>query len=187
MNPLTTASGPLSNPQPGSPGARQKLNERLAALVGVLTQERAALERLLFALMQCALLSEAKEHRFLARASDEVQDVEEELGMIETARAMLVDDIAELAGIPADSPLSVILGTAEGRIEAALSSLHAELIRLSTEVTTLSKREGKAIAARLETITGALQKAHTGIGDAYDRWGDAAAQSVAPTQFDHQA
>lgn len=182
-----TAQGPIDNPRGGSPAAKQGLNERLAALVGILTHERAAMESLLFALTQCALLSDAKEHRFLAMASDEVRDVEDTIGMIETARAMLVDDIIELAGLSLDAPLSVIIGIAEGRTEAALRSLHAELVRLSTEVTSLSEREGKALASRLETISGALEKAHTGMGDASDRRGDAALRTVAPTRFDHQA
>jgi hypothetical protein len=187
MNRLPPSGGPLLNPRAGSPEAQTKLDERLTALVGVLTQERAALEKLLFTLNQCAMLSRAQEHRFVAMASDEVLDVEDDLGLIETARAMLVDDITELAGLPVDVPLTTIIGIAAGPTAAALRSLHAELVRLTSEVATMIQLQGKAISARLEGITGALKRAHSGFGEAYDRWGDAAAKAVAPARFDAQA
>lgn len=179
-------------PAPGTPEARAALATRFPALVGLLSKERQHLERLVFKQTELLLLVEAEQHRFLARSSDEVGDMERDLGTIEAARAMLVADIAALLGVPDEKlTLSALIREAPAPEASALTTLRDELLDLAEECKGLGERGVKAAATRLQRISAAVKQLESGAlasATGYDRWGAGeSAGSTAPTRIDESA
>ena len=81
--------------------------EQFTALVGVLRQEQAALDWLAFKVSEAELLTESQESRFLTMIVDEVDEIADELGTIEVARAMIVAELCDALGRPGEDEISL--------------------------------------------------------------------------------
>lgn len=97
------------------------------ALVSVLSYERRILEQLLFRHIELSMLINAGEHRFVARALDEVNTVEGELGAAEILRAAVVE---ALVPDVRDPGIDTVIDRSPAALTAALESLALDLRRL---------------------------------------------------------
>lgn len=75
-----------------------------AALSALLADEEALLERLHYRLAQLALLAATGRHTYLAAAADEANDLADDLGGLELARALMVAELAAAWGAATDQP-----------------------------------------------------------------------------------
>lgn len=161
--------------------------EQFAALVGVLRQEYAALDRLTFKLTEAELLAEAHEGRFLAMIADEVDEIAEEVGTIAIARAMIVAEVCDALGqVDDDVSLNELIASAPPDIVAPLSQLRTQLLELTSEISDMTSRGSSAVKEQLTTIRTALDNlepvssGRTG----YDQWGSQPAPPAGATRFD---
>lgn len=164
--------------------------ERFTALVGVLNRERDALERLVFKLTQAGMLAEAKEARFMAMISDEIDTVAADLGGLELARAMIVDDVAAALSLTDDEPsLAGLIARAPEPVREPLIQLHHDLTKLMTDLDEVRERGSWAITERIAAMQADLERLESaGLGaDGYDRWGHVSSADVVPTRFDDTA
>ena len=161
---------------------------KFAALVGVLRQEYQALAWLAFKVSQTELLTDASEARFLPMIVDEVDEVAEELGTIEIARAMIVDELCESLGYPDDAKtLSELIEEAPPDIAPTLTELRDQLLELTQGLETTSARGSESARERLAAIQTALNNIEPAApGDArYDQWGQSKRTPIgAATRFD---
>ncbi len=156
--------------------------EQFTALVGVLRQEQAALDWLAFKISEAELLTDSREGRFLPMIVDEVDEIADELGTIEVARAMVVAELCDALGRPGedDITLSDLIALAPPEIESALAELRTELTELTDHLTATAARGTASAQIHKATITSALNNlepaTHGKTG--YDQWG--ARSTVAP-------
>jgi hypothetical protein len=156
--------------------------DQFAALVGVLRQERAAMDWLAFKLSEAELLTESGEGRFLAMIVDEVDDIADELGTIEVARAMIVAELCDTLGKSGEDDISLadLIPHAPADIGTALRGLRTELIELTDQLTAAAARGTASAQTRKAAILAALHNlepaTHGKTG--YDQWG--ARSTVAP-------
>lgn len=139
------------------------LNERFVTLVGVLNSELALLERLMFKLAEAEILTRTDESRFLSRILDEVDAVEEDLGSIEVARAMLVGDITAVLGITADNvTLSQLTSHAPDLVIAPLEGLFRRLTETTGEVGEIRESGSRAAIERIDQLNKAIERMEPG-------------------------
>lgn len=156
--------------------------DQFAALVGVLRQERAAMDWLAFKLSEAELLTGSGEGRFLAMIVDEVDEIADELGTIEVARAMIVAELCDTLGKAGEDDISLsdLIAYAPADIGAALTDLRTELIDLADHLTATAARGTASAQTRKAAITATLNNlepaTHGKTG--YDQWG--ARSTVAP-------
>lgn len=161
--------------------------DQFSALVGVLRQEYAALAWLAFKASQTELLTDAHEARFLPMIIDEVDEIAEELGTIEIARAMIVDELCEALGYRDDSrTLWELIAEAPADIAPVLSELRSQLLELTEGLSTTASRGTATAKARLAAIRAALDNLEPAAGTetGYDQWGARHAPSAPATRFD---
>ena len=161
--------------------------DQFNALVGVLRQEYAALAWLAFKVSQTALLTEAHEARFLPMIIDEVDEIADELGAIEVARAMIVDELCEVLGDPDDSrTLGELIVDAPPDIAPILSELRQQLIELTDGLAGTAARGSAATRERLAAIQKAVASIEpaAGVETGYDQWGSRRVAAAAATRFD---
>jgi hypothetical protein len=157
--------------------------DQFAALVGVLRQERAAMDWLAFKLSEAELLTESGEGRFLTLIVDEVDDIADELGTIEVARAMIVAELCDALGKSDedDTSLSELIEFAPPDIRAALTELRTELLELTDYLVATAGRGTASAQSQKSAISTALNNlepaTHGKTG--YDQWG--ARSIIAPT------
>ncbi len=161
--------------------------EQFTALVGVLRQEYAALDRLAFKLTEAELLAEAHEGRFLSMIADEVDEIADEVGTIAIARAMIVAEVCDALGqLDDDISLNDLIASAPPDIVEALTELRAQLLELTNEIAATTIRGSGAAKEQLATIKAALDNlepvssARTG----YDQWGAQQTATTGATRFD---
>lgn len=181
--------GPVDGPHPGSEQAQHAAERQLTALVGLLNEERRVVERLLFKLAECRMLVQAEEHRFVAMATDEVVDAEEQLGLIEAARAMLVADICELLGVrDDDATLGRLAESAPQHLRGPLEEHAIVLRRLLAEVADQVRSGSDEFASRFGQVTAALERFESvGTMIGYGPGGFVAEGEIPPTRFDESA
>ena len=161
--------------------------DQFSALVGVLRQEYAALAWLAFKVSQAELLTDAHEARFLPMIIDEVDEIAEELGTIEIARAMIVDELCEALGDRDDArTLSELISAAPDDIAPVLSELREQLLELTEGLAATASRGSATAKARLATIHAALDNLEPagGAETGYDQWGAKQAPTAGATRFD---
>lgn len=178
--------GPVRAVTPGDATAGSgEVRERLSALVGLLGEERRLLERLVQKLVSCTLLVESGQSRWLPPASDELHDVEDDLGALETARAMMIADICDLLGFANDLTLSQLSEVAPPELRPALEERRESLVGYTEEITRIRNRGACAAEAQLSILSDRF--------DGIDRAADASGYSpagyespslVPPSRFD---
>lgn len=161
--------------------------EQFTALLGVLRQEYAALDRLSFKLTEAELLAQAHEGRFLAMIADEVDEIADEVGTIAIARAMIVAEVCDALGqLDDDISLNELMASAPRDIVASLTELRTQLLELTNEISATTIRGSGAAKEQLATIKAALDNlepvssARTG----YDQWGAQQTATTGATRFD---
>ena len=183
--------GPLHPPVPTSDAdrvERAEVRERLGALVGLLGEERRLLERLVQKLMSCTLLVEAGESRWVAPAADEVNDVEEDLGALETARAMMIADICDLLGFANDLTLTQLTQIAPEELRPVLEERRDSLSAFSEEIAQVRARGARAAEAQLSMISHRFEGLErAGDNASYTASGYEPLSLVPPTRFDGSA
>jgi hypothetical protein len=136
-------------------------------LIATLVNQRRLLEQLLFRHAQAAMLIAAGEHRFVARAIDEVMAIEADLGTADLARAVCV----EALGV-GDASLSELTATAPDAVAGRLAKLESDLSRLLAEVTAYREQAAQWAGMR----AGRIEKAITSAGNSgYSADGSASA------------
>ena len=161
--------------------------DQFSALVGVLRQEYAALAWLAFKVSQAELLTDAHEARFLPMIVDEVDEIGDELGTIEIARAMIVDELCEALGDRDDArTLSELIEEAPADIAPILSELRTQLLELTEGLATTAGRGSATAKVRLGAIRAALDNLEPAAGTetGYDQWGARHAPTAGATRFD---
>ena len=114
------------------------------ALLSVLSYERRLLEQLLFRTSELTMLIEAGEHRFVQRALEEVQEVEDELGAAEVLRAAVVETL--VPGEP-DPTIDDVIDHAPESQRPALVGLARDLRRLEAGIEE-QRRVGQVAAGK---------------------------------------
>ena len=152
------------------------MRDKFAALAGVLRQQHAALGWLAFKVSQAELLTEAAEARFLPMMIDELDEVADEVGTIEIARALIVDELCEGLGYPDDAKsLAELIEEAPADLKGVLTKLRADLVELVSGLHQAAARGGAAAKQNLGIVHTVLAKiepaapSHSG----YDQWGAA--------------
>lgn len=161
--------------------------EQFTALIGVLRQEYAALDRLTFKLTEAELLAEAREGRFLAMIADEVDVIADEVGTIAIARAMIVSEICDALGkFEDDVTLGELIDSAPPNMVVVLKELRTQLLELTTEISATSLRGSGAAKEQLTTIKAALDNLEPVAGGrtGYDQWGAQQTPTTGATRFD---
>lgn len=161
--------------------------DKFDALVGVLRQEYAALGWLAFKLSQTELLTHSREARFLPMIVDEVDEIADELGMIEVARAMIVDELCEALGYSDDArTLSELIEEAPEDLAPVLADLRSKLLELLDGMASAATRGSEFARAHLGTIQNALDNIDPAApGDTgYNQWGSRPVAAAGATRFD---
>ncbi|GBE24891.1 hypothetical protein BMS3Bbin02_01173 [bacterium BMS3Bbin02] len=149
-----------------------RVHQQLMALVGLLNRQQRVLERLVFKLSQTTLLVGAGEDRFLGYMVDEVGDAQDEVGVIDAMRALLVTDIAENLGLDADTvSLGAIAANAPDNIGPVLDRQHKSLVRLLEEMDTVAERGAASVGSKLRLVSDSIGRMED---NAYGRTGYAA-------------
>ena len=133
---------------------------QLEALAEILGRERTLLDVLVYRLVELRALLVSGDGRFLAWAAEEVEDATAAVRAAELQRAMLVADLAETFGAPADTlTLGVLVDLADPPWRALLSDHRTALQQLSAEVDDhssairrLSRTASDAVAAQLVRV-----------------------------------
>ncbi len=123
-------------------------------LVSVLAYERRLLEQLLFRHAELALLIQAGEHRFVARALDEVASVEDELGATEVIRAAVVESLVPEMPEPS---IDDVVRTSPPAWGPALEGLALDLRRLHDGIE-MHRQNARASAAHRSGTCAAAQR-----------------------------
>ena len=132
------------------PNTDKNLTAAVEALVRVLTQEQEILETLVRRMAGSAMMVASGEHRYLGMASDEIADTRKELGAMEIARSLVVEDLAEQLNLPAEeATLSTITARVPLHYATTLESQLADLRRLVEEIQDLADSGAEASADRL--------------------------------------
>jgi hypothetical protein len=161
--------------------------DQFVALVGVLRQEYAALAWLAFKVAEAELLTDAHQARFLTMITDEVDEVADELGTIEVARAMIVDELCEVLGDADDArSLSELIEAAPPEIAGVLSDLQDQLNALIDSLATTAARGTDKARGRLTAVRNALENLEpAAVGETrYNQWGGRQAPTAGATRFD---
>ena len=130
---------------------------------------------LAFKLSEAELLTDSSEGRFLTMIVDEVDEIADELGTIEVARAMIVSELCDTLGRSGedDMSLSELIELAPANIRTALTELQTELLELTDYLTTTAARGTTSAQSQKAAITSALNNlepaTHGKTG--YDQWG----------------
>ncbi|HHC08785.1 MAG TPA: hypothetical protein ENK55_08720 [Actinobacteria bacterium] len=131
--------------------------EHLEALVGLLGEERDLLERLVHKLAAAAMLIEAGEDEFVARAVDEVVETEDDVGALELARAMLVADICDLLGFAGEVTLTQLARHVPEGLEEAFERRRVELGARLADIDRYRARARRAAEERLERVAQGIE------------------------------
>lgn len=135
------------------PDTDKNLTAAVEALVRVLTQEQEILETLVRRMAGSAMMVASGEHRYLGMASDEIAQTREELGAMEVARALVVDDIAEQLNLTdGEATLATIASRVPLHYATTLEGQLADLRRLVGEIQDLADSGAEASADRLQQI-----------------------------------
>jgi hypothetical protein len=123
------------------------------ALLSVLSYERRLLEQLLFRTTELAMLIEAGEHRFVQRALEEAQEVEDELGAAEVLRAAVLENL-----LPDDTEPTIedVISRSPEAHRPALAGLAKDLRRLHAGIEE-QREAGHAAAGRRAEVAARAQ------------------------------
>lgn len=159
----------------------------LSALLGVLRQQDALLERLQLVTTTLRLLLAAGEARHLSVAADEHQELCHALHALDAARAVHAEHLAEVCGAPADSDLEQLAANLGESAAVELRAAGARLAGLADELTaTQQDAEGLALALSARSAE-VLQRLSTGGGGGYDHDGVQPVAVSAPVWVDARA
>ena len=111
----------------------------------ILWRERRLLELLVFKLDAQQLLLGSGRERWLTHASDELESVLEELRHVEVLRAMEVDAVANVLGLPPGPSLSELAAAAPPPFDDLLGQHRAALLELAAEVRDRSRLNSEAL------------------------------------------
>ncbi|NOX24426.1 MAG: hypothetical protein GXP36_15230 [Actinobacteria bacterium] len=146
-----------------------RVHQQLMALVGLLNRQQRVLERLVFKLSEATLLVGAGEDRFLGYMVDEVGDAQDEVGVIDAMRALLVGDIAESLGLDIDTvSLGEIVQHAPDNIGPILESQHKHLLALLDEMESVAEQGTVSVGSKLRHVSNSIDRIQD---DAYGRSG----------------
>lgn len=139
--------------------ASDRVHQQLMALVGLLNRQQRVLERLVFKLSQATLLVGAGEDRFLGYMVDEVGDAQDEVGVIDAMRALLVTDIAESLGLDIDTvSLKSIVNNAPDNIGPVLDRQHQNLVRLLEEMEIVAEKGAASVGSKLRLVSDSIDR-----------------------------
>ena len=137
------------------------------ALLSVLSYERRLLEQLLFRTTELTMLIEAGEHRFVQRALEEAQEVEDELGAAEVLRAAVVETLVPDQPHPT---IDDVIAHAPETQRPALNGLAQDLRRLERGIEEQRRAGQEAAGKRAEVAsraqTGAAASGYRSDGSA---------------------
>lgn len=119
----------------------------LTNLSEVLWRERELLEVLLFKLEEEHLLLAAGRSRWLARATREVEVVIEQLRATELRRAVAVDDVAALLGLPVEPTLAQLSAASPAPWDELLMEHRTAFLSLTREVQEMAETNRTLLAA----------------------------------------
>lgn len=143
------------------PKTDPNLTAAVEALVRVLTQEQEILETLVRRMAGSAMMVASGEHRYLGMASDEIAETREELGAMELARSLVVDDLAGQLDLSIEeATLATIVTRVPIHYATTLEAQLTDLRRLVAEVQDLAESGAEASADRLQQ----LRKTVEGVG-----------------------
>ncbi len=156
-------------------------------LIAILAREGDLLERLLHKVTVTTLLLASGEQRFLATASDEVDEIADAVASLEIAREVAADTVAERLGIArAELTLRRIIAAAPAAYRPALEHQHERLSALSAELEARLKAARELSGTGLGDIQAKLERMATGSRDIlYGAGGQP--QPPPPTRFDERA
>lgn len=142
---------------------------------------------LAFKLSEAELLTESHEGRFLTMIVDEIDEIADELGTIEIARALIVAEMSEVLGEPEDGDMTLTALIAHAPIDmgSTLSELQSELLELANYLAATAKRGTAAAHSQKAAITTALNNLEPAMDgkSGYDQWGGRPAATPGATRF----
>jgi len=133
----------------------------MAELSGMLWRERELLELLTFKLEEEQLILSSGRHRWLARATREVELVLERVGESEMVRASIVDEVAAELGLPPGASLRRLADRVEEPWKGLLHEHRNAFLQMTGEIQALteSNRElllsAKAVGDKVLATVGA--------------------------------
>lgn len=133
----------------------------LAELSNVLWRQRQLLDLLLFRMTVEQTLLVGRQVRWLARATDEVEAVLEEMRQTELVRSVVLQDVAEELGLGADPSLREVAEAAPAPWSDILEEHRRAFLGLTDEVQTIAEsnrellgREQRATRELIEELSG---------------------------------
>ncbi len=122
----------------------------LEGLADTLWQERHMVESLLFRMVEAKLLLAANEHRFVAAAIDDVEDVVDALRRAEERRHRALQDVADRLEVPVEElTLTTIAALAPSPMDRVFTDHHEAFLAMTTEIE-------ETAAANRQLASGAL-------------------------------
>lgn len=130
------------------------------ALLSVLSYERRLLEQLLFRTSELTMLIEAGEHRFVQRALEEAQEVEDELGAAEILRAAVLENL-----LPDNTEPTIedVITRSPDALQPALAGLAKDLRRLHAGIEE-QRQAGHLAAGKRAEVAARAQSGATAAG-----------------------
>lgn len=132
----------------------------LEGLVAILGYERRLLEQILYRQAEATLLIAAGEHRFVAAAIDEVDDIAGELAAAEVVRAAATEALVGHGGEEPD--LEQLLTLAPPEIAEKLQNLRVVMADLLDEIDRLRQIGAEEAGAQRELVGRALASIDAG-------------------------
>jgi hypothetical protein len=132
----------------------------------ILWRERRLLELLVFKLDAQQLLLGSGRERWLTHASDELEDVLEELRHVELVRAMEVDGVANSLGLGPGPSLAELAAAAPPPFDELFSQHRVALVELAAEVRDRSRGNCEALVRGQAAVRDLLVTATAGGGGA---------------------
>ena len=128
----------------------------LAALSQVLWHERELLEVLVFKLEEEQLVLASGKTRWLARATREVEVIVEEMRLCEVRRAIAVDEVAGLLGLPIEPTLAQLAAASPAPWDELLKDHRTAFMSLTSEIRELAEGNRTLLAAGYRSSREAL-------------------------------
>lgn len=144
-------------PRPDRSEGGVTVAEALSEVSSTLWRERELLELLQFKLEEEQLVLAAQRGRWLPHATREVEMVLEEIRRSEVSRAVEVDRVAELLGLPQDVSLRQLAESAPEPWGDILSEHRKALMTATEEITALARMNRDILATNVRSTREALE------------------------------
>lgn len=146
----------------------------LRELSMLLFDERELLATLVFKLDEAHLVLVGAGHRWLTRATSEVEEVVERLGRMDVARVELVRQVARSMGLPDDTMLAELAEAAGEPWREGLLAHRQALLGAVQQVQRAAARNREALSVHLSAVNDAMQVLGSELLDPQPGYGPAA-------------